>query len=89
MSGWFILNAPEYNGGNSNFGWWSPIAINHGDSSVFGFCDGHAEKHKWKDEDTFLHYAATEGGSPVYGAQPPRDPMGEDLGWLAQGWAYR
>ena len=32
--------------------WWDPMAVNHGDSSVLGFCDGHAEVHKWRDPFT-------------------------------------
>lgn len=35
--------------------WWTwraPVAINHGDSSIFGYCDGHAEVRKWRDSHT-------------------------------------
>ena len=35
--GHFIMATPVWDGG---YGWWSPIAINHGDSSVFGFVTG-------------------------------------------------
>lgn len=32
--------------------WRDPIGIYHGKSGILGFCDGHAESHKWADEDT-------------------------------------
>lgn len=32
--------------------WYDPVAVWHGDSSTFGFADGHAEKHKWVNELT-------------------------------------
>ena len=83
-AGHFVMATPEY--GDGGYGWWSPIAINHGDSSVFGFCDGHAEKQKWHDPDTFLHYAATATSSN-YGKR--MSEIGEDLGFLARGWAFR
>lgn len=27
--------------------WFDPVAVWHGDSSTFGYADGHAERHKW------------------------------------------
>jgi prepilin-type N-terminal cleavage/methylation domain-containing protein/prepilin-type processing-associated H-X9-DG protein len=88
IAGHFVMATPEY--GDGGYGWWSPIAINHGDSSVFGFCDGHAEIKKWHDADTFAHYAATET-STGYGKRMPTNQMGmgDDLSFLARGWAYR
>lgn len=32
--------------------WRDPISLNHGNSGVLGFCDGHAETHIWQDPDT-------------------------------------
>ena len=32
--------------------WIDPFAISHGKSSSLGFADGHADNHKWQDEDT-------------------------------------
>lgn len=84
--GHFIMATPEY--GDGGYGWWSPIAINHGDSSVFGFCDGHASCRKWRDQDTFEHYAATINDI-YYGKRIPEGQMGDDLSFLARGWAYR
>jgi hypothetical protein len=34
----FVMAAPEYSN-LAAWGWWGPIAINHGDSSVLGFTD--------------------------------------------------
>lgn len=82
-AGHFVMATPEY--GDGGYGWWSPIAINHGDASIFGFCDGHAESRKWQDQDTFDHYAATLTGT-YYGK---RMTTGEDIDFLARGWAYR
>ena len=31
--------------------WWDPLAVWHGDSSTFGFADGHADRHKWVGEE--------------------------------------
>ena len=46
-------NSPQANTYCSGEAFWQdPIGVNHGDSGILGFCDGHAENHKWKDEDT-------------------------------------
>jgi prepilin-type N-terminal cleavage/methylation domain-containing protein/prepilin-type processing-associated H-X9-DG protein len=39
-------------------------AVNHGNSSSFSFCDGHAELHPW--HDTFLNINNTALGSDTY-----------------------
>lgn len=31
--------------------WGDPLAVWHGDSSTFGFADGHAERHKWAGKE--------------------------------------
>ena len=46
-------------------------AVNHGNSSSFSFCDGHAELHGW--HDTFLIYSVTGAGLLA----------GADTHWLA------
>ncbi len=48
----------------------------HNTSSVFNYCDGHAEAHKWADAGAILRYAA--GGA----APNPADPL-----WVAQHFA--
>jgi len=45
-------------------------AVNHGNSSSFSFCDGHAELHKWRDD--FLNLNSQYAGGD-------QDPL-----WLAQ-----
>lgn len=37
------LNSPQ---------WIDPFAILHNDSSTFGYADGHADRHKWVDQQT-------------------------------------
>ena len=48
LGGWVLF----FQGDNAPFGWWDWPAYYHKDSSTFSFADGHAEKHKWKEEDT-------------------------------------
>jgi prepilin-type N-terminal cleavage/methylation domain-containing protein len=86
-AGHFVMATPEY--GDGGYGWWSPIAINHGDASVFGFCDGHAKSQKWVDKDTFDHYDATLNETYYGKRMPENGKMGVDLEFLARGWAYR
>jgi prepilin-type N-terminal cleavage/methylation domain-containing protein/prepilin-type processing-associated H-X9-DG protein len=47
-------------------------AVNHGNSTAFSFCDGHAALHKWKD--TYLHVNYQNINST---------PVGDDVYWLA------
>ncbi len=44
---------------NTREGWVDPVAIWHNERSNLGFADGHAEKHRWVDEETIE--AAREG----------------------------
>ena len=89
VGGHFIMATPEY--GFSEYGLWSPVAISHGDSAVFGFADGHAENKKWHDEIVFEHYEKTEGQPPgaLYGQTFAPPGGSEDLDWLVRGWAYK
>ena len=46
----------EFNGNTWNIilnqvEWFDPLAVWHGDSSTFGFADGHADRHKWRGEE--------------------------------------
>lgn len=65
------------------------FAVSHGNSSIFGFADGHSEVKKWHDDAVFAHYKKTENQPPgsMYGTL--MDPDSEDIKWLARGWAYR
>jgi len=89
MSHHFVIAAPEYTG-NPEWGWWGPMAINHGDSSILGFCDGHAERKIWIDPFTFEHYekVLNQGGG-AYGQQYPPADQQTDINYMGQGWPYR
>jgi prepilin-type N-terminal cleavage/methylation domain-containing protein len=75
--------------------WQDPIGINHGDSGVLGFCDGHAESHKWVDSWTkdrvMVFFNSTETG---YGTFEEKNFFGSrvqfnDLNYMGAGWADR
>ena len=86
-NGRFLLGAPEY--GYPDWAWWVPVAVNHGDSSILGFCDGHAEVRKWRNRSTEDHInRLLEQGGDNYGTFVPPDGR-EDLDYMARGWAYR
>jgi prepilin-type N-terminal cleavage/methylation domain-containing protein len=87
MGGSFVIAAPEY--GFPEYGLWSPIAISHGDSSIFSFTDGHSEVKKWHDSAVFEHYKKTEGSPPGSNYGQLFDPDSEDIQWLGRGWPYR
>ncbi len=85
----FVMAAPEYTN-LTTWGWWGPIAINHGDSSVLGFCDGHSEVRKWRDRYTIerVDKLLTTGGT-LYGRDFPLADQTQDIDYMAKGWAYR
>lgn len=88
MNGRFIIGAPEYTN-TREWMWWGPMAINHGDASILGFCDGHAEKRKWRDPFTIERVdKLTTLNTDTYGREAP--PAGQflDIQYMAQGWAY-
>ena len=86
----FVLGAPEYTGNMEQWGWWGPMAVNHGDSSVLGFCDGHSEVRKWRDQFTIerVDKLITQGVA-TYGIEYPPDDQTSDIDYMAAGWAYR
>ena len=56
-SGPWSFGAPGWSSGGvtvplGEYRWWDPMAVNHGDSSILGFCDGHAERHRWRAAST-------------------------------------
>ena len=85
----FVLGAPEYTG-DTRWGWWGPMAVNHGDSSVLGFCDGHSEVRKWRDPTAIerVDKLITQGVA-TYGIEYPPDDETSDINYMAAGWAYR
>lgn len=90
MSGWFSFGAPEWTGDNQRWGWWDPMAVNHGDSSVLGFCDGHSESRKWQDSFTKerVDKLITQNVD-TYNIEYPPAGQTEDIGFMIKGWAYR
>lgn len=85
----FVLGAPEYTG-NAEWGWWGPMAINHGDSSVLGFCDGHSQVRKWRDRFTKERVdKLLREGVTLYGIEYPPEGQTLDITYMASGWAYR
>jgi len=85
----FVLGAPEYTG-DTQWGWWGPMAVNHGDSSVLGFCDGHSVVRKWRDRFTIerVDKLITQGVA-TYGIEYPPADQTADINYMAAGWAYR
>ena len=89
MQGRFIFGAPEYTGQSQGM-WWKPMAVNHGDSGVLGFGDGHAEVHKWRDSFTIERVARLiRDNVDSYGTAAPPPDQQSDISYMARGWAYR
>jgi prepilin-type N-terminal cleavage/methylation domain-containing protein len=89
-AGWFSLGAPEYTNNSRDWAWWGPMAINHGDSSVLGFADGHSEVHRWQDPFTVERVTKLSRlGITTYDIEFPPSDQVEDISYMARGWAYR
>lgn len=85
----FVMGAPEYTN-LAEWGWWGPMAVNHGDSSILGFCDGHSEVRKWRDRFTIERVdKLIREGVKSYGIEYPPDGQTADIDYMASGWAYR
>ncbi|HEX4349563.1 MAG TPA: hypothetical protein VH251_04220, partial [Verrucomicrobiae bacterium] len=59
----------------------SPAAF-HLTSSIFNFCDGHAESHKWLDGDT-IYLATSRDPNKDSGAGPGHTAPNTDASWVA------
>jgi prepilin-type N-terminal cleavage/methylation domain-containing protein len=85
----FVIGSPERTN-LTTWGWWGPIAINHGDSSVLGFCDGHSELRKWRDRYTIERVdKLLLQNTATYGIEYPPEDQTQDIQYMADGWAYR
>jgi prepilin-type N-terminal cleavage/methylation domain-containing protein/prepilin-type processing-associated H-X9-DG protein len=85
----FVIGAPEYTN-LTTWGWWGPIAVNHGDSSVVGFCDGHAELRKWRDRFTIERVdKLLLQGVATYDIEYPPEDQTQDIQYMADGWPFR
>ncbi|MCK4998069.1 MAG: type II secretion system protein [Anaerohalosphaera sp.] len=68
--------------------WWDPVAVFHGDSSTLAFADGHAEMHKWVEEETIERAQMTVRPGESYGQYVPPADKRTDVEYMADGWAY-
>lgn len=68
--------------------WWSVVAIWHGDSSNLGFCDGHAERHKWEEDLTKELAEKSIAPGAMYGQTPVPRERRTDIDYMERGWAY-
>jgi prepilin-type N-terminal cleavage/methylation domain-containing protein len=85
----FVIGSPETTN-LATWGWWGPIAINHGDSSVLGFTDGHSEMRRWRDKFTIERVdKLLKTGSATYGVEYPPADQTQDIEYMAAGWAFR
>ncbi|MBN1765271.1 MAG: type II secretion system protein [Sedimentisphaerales bacterium] len=85
--------------GPGNWEWQDPIGVNHGDSGVLGFCDGHAEVHQWQESYTIERVQYYFKHPDIYGygtlnqlfQRLPGDEADNDadLDYMARGWAYQ
>lgn len=75
--------------------WQDPVGVNHGQSGVLGYCDGHAETHKWIDpwtKDRIMAYYNDPARTYGYGTFEDLHFPGwqfTDLNYMGQGWADR
>jgi prepilin-type processing-associated H-X9-DG protein len=85
----FVMASPEETN-LTVWGWWGPMAVNHGNASVLGFCDGHAETRKWRDPYTIERVdKLLREGVAAYGKEYPPEGQTQDIDYMAAGWAYR
>jgi prepilin-type N-terminal cleavage/methylation domain-containing protein/prepilin-type processing-associated H-X9-DG protein len=88
-AGRFPMGVPSDTKDLAAWQWWGPMAVNHGDSSTLGFCDGHAARRKWVDKytierwDRILHQAGD-----LYGRDRPPAGQIADIEYMARGWPY-
>jgi prepilin-type N-terminal cleavage/methylation domain-containing protein/prepilin-type processing-associated H-X9-DG protein len=98
MGTWDFYNMAEH----GYWEWRDPVGNNHGDSGILGFCDGHAEVHKWQTSYTLdrVEYFFANIGVRGYGlggllsayprgpstGSPPAD-QDPDIAYVAKSWA--
>jgi len=64
--------------------WIDPLGIWHNDSSTLGFCDGHAEMHRWLDQSTY-YMCEQQSLSQVVNRGIGE---GDDIDFMQYGYAY-
>ena len=86
----FLLASPEYTGDTTRWGWCVPMAVNHGDSSILSYADGHSIRHKWVDSFTKERvYKLSREGTGSYGFDYPPPEQTTDIEFMKKGWARR
>ena len=86
-STWWALGTRER--GYNPVQWWSPLAVWHGDSSTLGFCDGHAELHRWREKLTIELGRKTVPQGSNYGITTVPEDHRTDIDYMDRGWAYK
>jgi prepilin-type N-terminal cleavage/methylation domain-containing protein/prepilin-type processing-associated H-X9-DG protein len=86
-SDWWTLATRER--GYDPVQWWSPLAVWHGDSSTLGFCDGHAELHRWREELTIELGRKMVPKGTMYGITTVPANNRTDIDYMDRGWAYK
>lgn len=61
--------------------WGDPMAAWHNEGNVLGFCDGHAENHKWRDERTIEYFRTRDKSLAAVDTA--------DLRWVIRGFAHK
>ena len=67
--------------GEPGQGWWDPLAAwySSNTASIFGFADGHGERHRWTEQSTFDMLQNQE-----FGVRPYPGEEGNDLRWVSK-----
>ncbi|UCD48530.1 MAG: type II secretion system protein [Phycisphaerales bacterium] len=89
--GWHLPCAGGLNDLDNPSSWtfYDPLASYHVKSSTFGFADGHAERHKWRDKRT-LQFITTNSDDPSsHSGITLTSPANEDLFWLLEHFVAR
>ena len=83
---------------HSRDGWWDGLAIWHNNASTFGYADGHAGSHKWRDDYTRTRAGWTladleaKGGNYGYlsyaGNEATYGNVRNDLNWMQAAWPF-
>ncbi len=68
----------------SSWTFYDPLASYHIKSSTFGFADGHAEKHKWRDQRTLEFIRVNAADPSSHSGIRTTSPDNEDLRWLIE-----
>jgi len=63
---------------------YDPLASYHVKSSTFGFADGHAEKHKWRDQRTLEFIRVNAADPSSHSGIRTTSVDNEDLRWLIE-----